>query len=80
MGELHELGYPALTAALYPQGNFDRAYTMIVEAVEGAIETAHAFPPDTLERFVSEHHLTVYSEPPARSRRRSAADRGCLSG
>lgn len=45
--------------------DFDRAYAMIVEAVEGAVEAAHAFPPDTLERFVREHHLTVYSEPPA---------------
>ena len=45
--------------------DFDHAYAMIVEAVEGAVEVAHAFPPDSLERFVHTHHLAVYPSPPA---------------
>jgi hypothetical protein len=45
--------------------DFDHAYAMIVEAVEGAVEVAHVFPPDSLERFVRTHRLTVYPAPPA---------------
>ena len=45
--------------------DFEHAYTMIVEAAEGAVEAAHACPPDTLERFLRENRLTVYPEPPA---------------
>ena len=45
--------------------DFDHAYAMIVEAVEGAVEAAHLCPPDTLDRFVRTYHLTVYPAPPA---------------
>jgi hypothetical protein len=45
--------------------DFDHAYAMIIEAVEGLVEVVHAFPPDSLERFVSTNHLTVYPAPPA---------------
>jgi len=45
--------------------DFDHAYAMIVEAVEGAVEAAHLCPPDTLDLFVRTYQLTVYPAPPA---------------
>jgi hypothetical protein len=44
--------------------DFNHAYAMIVEAVEGAVRAAHEFPPDSLERFVAEYGLTVHPKPP----------------
>lgn len=44
--------------------DFEHACAMIVEAVEGAVEAAHACPPDTLDRFLREHRLTVHPERP----------------
>lgn len=44
--------------------DFDHAYAMIVEAVEGLIAAVYHYPPDSIERFVSDNGLTVHPRPP----------------
>ena len=44
--------------------DFEHAYAMIVEAAQGAISAACHGAPDTLERFLADNSLSVYSRPP----------------
>jgi hypothetical protein len=58
--------------------NFDHAYAMIVEAVEGAIEAADHDSMSGLEAFLRQEKLTLYQEPP-RSYRPAAIPSHLLS-
>jgi hypothetical protein len=58
--------------------DFDHAYAMIVEAVEGAVEAVYHESVNSLDAFLRQERLTVYREPP-RSYRPAAIPSHLLS-